>query len=52
MAGETSREEEEEVDIWKYVFRFVDMAVVKCSIKLCIAEVVESHEGPVTISEL
>ncbi|GFZ00479.1 O-methyltransferase family protein [Actinidia rufa] len=28
------------------------MAVVKCAIELGIAEVVESHEGPVTISEL
>ncbi|GFZ00477.1 O-methyltransferase family protein [Actinidia rufa] len=55
MEGETSREEEEtqaQVDIWKYVFGFVDMAVVKCAIELGIAEVVESHEGPVTISEL
>ena len=55
MEGETNREEEEiqaQVDIWKYVFGFVDMAVVKCAIELGIAEVVESHEGPVTISEL
>ncbi|GFZ11533.1 O-methyltransferase family protein [Actinidia rufa] len=55
MEGETSREEGEvqaQVDIWKYVFGFVDIAVVKCAIELGIAKVVESHEGPVTISEL
>uniref|UniRef100_A0A5B7ANX0 Putative RS-norcoclaurine 6-O-methyltransferase n=1 Tax=Davidia involucrata TaxID=16924 RepID=A0A5B7ANX0_DAVIN len=57
MEGEATRREEEEeaqaqVDIWKYVFGFVDMAVVKCAIELGIADVLESHEGPLTLSEL
>ncbi|XP_059647423.1 acetylserotonin O-methyltransferase-like [Cornus florida] len=61
MEGETTREatnreEEEEsqaqVDIWKYVFGFVDMAVVKCAIELGIADVLENHGGPMTLSEL
>ncbi|XP_059654922.1 acetylserotonin O-methyltransferase-like [Cornus florida] len=60
MGGEgrreiTSREEEEaqaQVDIWKYVFGFTDMAVVKCAIELGIPDVLESHGGPMTLSEL
>ncbi|XP_059651153.1 acetylserotonin O-methyltransferase-like [Cornus florida] len=51
----TSREEEEaqaQVNIWKYMFGFVDVAVVKCATELGIADVLESHGGPMTISEL
>ncbi|XP_010526878.1 PREDICTED: (R,S)-reticuline 7-O-methyltransferase-like isoform X2 [Tarenaya hassleriana] len=49
--------EEEEarasVDIWRYVFGFTDMAVVKCAIELKIPEAVESHPSqPVTLAEL
>ncbi|XP_010526875.1 PREDICTED: (R,S)-reticuline 7-O-methyltransferase-like isoform X2 [Tarenaya hassleriana] len=49
--------EEEEarasVDIWRYVFGFTDMAVVKCAIELKIPEAVESHPAqPVTLADL
>nr|AWH62809.1 O-methyltransferase [Camptotheca acuminata] len=51
-----NREEEEEaqaqVDMWKYIFGFVDMAVVKCAIELGISDILESHEGPITLPEL
>ncbi|KAI8553963.1 hypothetical protein RHMOL_Rhmol05G0058100 [Rhododendron molle] len=56
MEGEANREEEEEaqahVDIWKYVFGFVDMAVVKCAIQLGIPDALEAHGGPAKLSDL
>ncbi|XP_028090038.1 acetylserotonin O-methyltransferase-like [Camellia sinensis] len=54
MDGESKMEEEAQakVDIWKYVFGYVDMAVVKCAIELGIADVLESHKTPMTLSEL
>ncbi|KAK2665656.1 hypothetical protein Ddye_004230 [Dipteronia dyeriana] len=59
--GETKRrvktrdeeeEEKAEVEIWEYTFGFVKMAVVKCAIELGIADAVENHGGPMTLSEL
>ena len=50
-----SKEEEEErakVDIYKYIFGFVEMAVVKCAIELGIADTLESHGRPMTLLEL
>ncbi|KAI8553964.1 hypothetical protein RHMOL_Rhmol05G0058400 [Rhododendron molle] len=56
MEGEANREEEEEaqahVDIWKYVFGFADMAVVKCAIELGIPDALEAHGGPATLPDL
>nr|XP_048317717.1 acetylserotonin O-methyltransferase-like [Ziziphus jujuba var. spinosa] len=57
---ELKRVEEEElghkqakVDIWKYVFGFVEMAVVKSAIELGIADTIETHGNfPMTLSEL
>ncbi|CBI37807.3 unnamed protein product, partial [Vitis vinifera] len=45
-------EAEAEVEMWKYIFGFVEMAVVKCGIELGIADVIESHAGPITLSSL
>ncbi|KAJ7980563.1 O-methyltransferase family protein [Quillaja saponaria] len=60
MTSETPREliteEEEEaqakLNIWKYIFGFVEMAVVKCAIELGVPEAIENHGGPMTLSEL
>ncbi|XP_075478524.1 flavonoid 4'-O-methyltransferase 3-like isoform X1 [Primulina tabacum] len=41
-----------QVDIWKYVFAFTPMAVLKCAIELQISETVESHGGSITLPEL
>ncbi|OMO50227.1 O-methyltransferase, family 2 [Corchorus olitorius] len=41
-----------EIDIWKYVFGFVKMAVVKCAIELGIAEAIEKHGSPMSLSQL
>ncbi|ESW35834.1 hypothetical protein PHAVU_001G268700 [Phaseolus vulgaris] len=55
--GVSVEEEEEEeaeasVEIWKYIFGFVEMAVVKCAIELGIAEAIEKHGRPMTLSEI
>jgi hypothetical protein len=52
---ECHQEEEEEnaeIAIWKYIFGFTEMAVVKCAIELGIADAIESHGSPITLSEL
>lgn len=56
---EKKQEEEEEeeeaqaqIDIWKYIFGFVELAVVKCAIELGIAEAIEKHASPMTLSEI
>ncbi|XVF45593.1 hypothetical protein PTKIN_Ptkin02bG0218600 [Pterospermum kingtungense] len=41
-----------EVDIWNYVFGYVNVAVVKCAIELGIADAIENHGSPMTLSEL
>lgn len=45
-------EEEAQVAIWKYALGFVEVGVVKCAIELGIADVIESHGSPMTLSEL
>ncbi|KAK3015154.1 hypothetical protein RJ639_005300 [Escallonia herrerae] len=45
-------EEQAQVDIWKYVFGFTEVAVVKCAIELGIADVLETHDGPMPLSDL
>ncbi|KAL0560962.1 hypothetical protein IC582_001380 [Cucumis melo] len=49
-----SKKEEEEarVQIWKYIFGFVEMAIVKCAIELRIGDTIESHGSPMTLSQL
>ncbi|CAB4290931.1 unnamed protein product [Prunus armeniaca] len=51
--GEEEKEEEHaKVEIWKYVFGFVEIAVVKCAIELGIADAIETHGSPMTLLEL
>ncbi|KAJ6310905.1 hypothetical protein OIU76_015595 [Salix suchowensis] len=57
MGSVTKKEEDEEeaqaeVEIWKYLFGFTNMAVVKCAIELGIADAIENNECPMTLSEL
>ncbi|KAL2925169.1 Acetylserotonin O-methyltransferase [Bienertia sinuspersici] len=40
------------VDIWKYVFGFTEMAMVKCAIDLGIADVLHKNGGSMSLSEL
>ncbi|KAL5542700.1 hypothetical protein UlMin_010410 [Ulmus minor] len=46
------KEEEPKVDRWKLAYGHVEMAVVKCAIELGIAEAIESHGNPMTLTEL
>ncbi|GMH02935.1 hypothetical protein Nepgr_004774 [Nepenthes gracilis] len=55
LSEEEKQEDEAKaaVGIWKYVFGFVGMAVVKCAIELGIAEALEEHGGgPMTLADL
>ncbi|KAL4572788.1 hypothetical protein LXL04_019573 [Taraxacum kok-saghyz] len=60
MAAEISKEkidskQEEEAaaeEIWKYVFGFTPMAVIKCAIELGIPDILQKHENPMTLAEL
>ncbi|KAF3963319.1 hypothetical protein CMV_012273 [Castanea mollissima] len=52
---EFHHEEEEEhadINIWKYIMGFSELAVVKCAIDLGIADAIESHGCPITLSDL
>ncbi|XP_054805264.1 acetylserotonin O-methyltransferase-like [Prosopis cineraria] len=51
-SSSSSSSAEAEKNIYKYILGFVEMAVVKCAIELNIAEAVESHHAPVTLSQL
>jgi len=41
-------EVEAQVEIWKYAFGFVELALVKCAIELGIADAIESHGSSMT----
>ncbi|XP_047312680.1 acetylserotonin O-methyltransferase-like [Impatiens glandulifera] len=44
---------EAQIDIWKLVFGFVDMAGVRCAIELDIPKILENQAGrPITLSDL
>ncbi|XP_022020793.1 acetylserotonin O-methyltransferase [Helianthus annuus] len=49
-----SKEEEASAqqEIWKFVFGFTPMAVVKCAIELGIPDILENHDTPITLAEL
>ncbi|XP_043708054.1 acetylserotonin O-methyltransferase-like [Telopea speciosissima] len=50
---EKEEDAEAEVEIWRYVFGFVETGVVKCAIELGIADAMEAHgEEPMTLSQL
>ncbi|XP_021753002.1 (RS)-norcoclaurine 6-O-methyltransferase-like [Chenopodium quinoa] len=56
--GEHNNEKEDDeeaqasVDIWKYVFGFTEMAIVKCAIDLGIANVLHRNGGSMSLTEL
>ncbi|XP_065869809.1 acetylserotonin O-methyltransferase-like [Euphorbia lathyris] len=45
-------EAQAEVEKWKYIFGFANMAAVKCAIELKIAEAIENHKTPIPLSTL
>ncbi|XP_038887354.1 acetylserotonin O-methyltransferase-like isoform X1 [Benincasa hispida] len=40
------------VQMWRYIFRFTEMAAIKCVIDLKIADIIESYGSPMTLSHL
>ncbi|KAI6677530.1 hypothetical protein NL676_038326 [Syzygium grande] len=53
VGDEDDEEAKARVDIWKYVFGFTEMAVVKCAIDLGIADAMASHPEPsISLSQL
>ncbi|KZV50027.1 RS-norcoclaurine 6-O-methyltransferase [Dorcoceras hygrometricum] len=56
MEGKAKTQEKEaqaaQLDIWKYVFGFTPIAVLKCAIELHISETLEYHGGSITLPEL
>ena len=47
-----NEEAEAEVEMLKFIFGFVEMAVVKCAIELSVAEAMETQGGAVSLSSL
>ncbi|KAK9109373.1 hypothetical protein Sjap_017433 [Stephania japonica] len=46
-------EQRAEIDMWRYIFGFSEMAVLKCAIELGIAEAMEAHgQAGISLSEL
>ncbi|XP_008236089.1 PREDICTED: 3'-hydroxy-N-methyl-(S)-coclaurine 4'-O-methyltransferase 2-like isoform X2 [Prunus mume] len=52
LGEEEDEEEHAKLEIWKYVYGFIEIAVVKCAIELGIADAIESHGSPMTLLEL
>ncbi|XP_021686105.2 acetylserotonin O-methyltransferase [Hevea brasiliensis] len=56
MTGREEEEEDEEaqaeVDMWKYIFGFANVAAVKCAIELGVADAIQNHHSPITLYEL
>nr|XP_048327131.1 xanthohumol 4-O-methyltransferase-like [Ziziphus jujuba var. spinosa] len=41
-----------QADIWKYMFSFVDSMALRCAVELRIADIIHSHGGPITLSQI
>ena len=41
-----------QVDIWRFVFGFAEMAVAKCAVELGIPDILENQGDPMTLSQL
>ncbi|GMJ00983.1 N-acetylserotonin O-methyltransferase [Hibiscus trionum] len=52
LGGKEEGDDKAEVDIWNYVFGYVKMAVVKCAIELGVADAINNHGSPMTLSQL
>ncbi|XVF60491.1 hypothetical protein PTKIN_Ptkin08bG0051500 [Pterospermum kingtungense] len=39
-------------EIWQYTFGFVDSMALSCAVELRIADIIHSHHGPVTLSQI
>ncbi|XP_058090752.1 acetylserotonin O-methyltransferase-like [Magnolia sinica] len=48
----SDEEAKAELEIWRYVFGFSDLAAVKCAIELGIADTIDANGHPMTLAEL
>nr|POE68432.1 (r,s)-reticuline 7-o-methyltransferase [Quercus suber] len=51
-AKEAEAELQGQADIWKYMFSFADSMAVKCAVELRIADIINMHGGPMTLSQI
>ena len=49
---EELEEAQAKVDIWKYIFGYSELAIVRCAIELGIADAIESHGSAMTLPEI
>ncbi|KAF3455774.1 hypothetical protein FNV43_RR00416 [Rhamnella rubrinervis] len=41
-----------QAEIWKYMFSFVDSMALRCAVDFRIADIIHSHSGPITLSQI
>ncbi len=41
-----------QADIWKYMLSFADSVALKCVAELRIADIIDMHGGPITLSQI
>lgn len=41
-----------QAEIWKHMFAFIDSMALKCAIELRIPDIIHSHGGPITLSQI
>ncbi|KAM4103828.1 hypothetical protein ACJW30_06G108500 [Castanea mollissima] len=51
-AKEAEAELQGQADIWKYMLSFADSMAVKCAVELRIADIINMHGGPMTLSQI
>ena len=51
-AKEAEAELQGQADIWKYMLSFADSMAVKCAVELRIADIINLHGGPMTLSQI
>ena len=42
---------EGQAEIWQHLFGFADSMALKCAVELCIADIINSHGGPITLCQ-
>ncbi|KAK1370386.1 O-methyltransferase OMT3 [Heracleum sosnowskyi] len=50
--GNDVETDQAQVDIWRFVFGFTEMAAAKCAVELGIPDILENHADPMTLSQL
>ncbi|KAE8075895.1 hypothetical protein FH972_014578 [Carpinus fangiana] len=51
-AKETQAMVQGQAEIWQQMFGFVDSRALKCVVELCITDIIHSHDGLITLSQI